>query len=90
MGTNYSVGFQYPGWHADGLLGLAFPSISSFGGTPLFHSLVYQHALPVNSFGVYLNQNYSELFIGGTNSALYQGDFTYVSLTEEVCLCRVQ
>ncbi|KAF8266882.1 acid protease [Lactarius quietus] len=77
--TTLSTAFTYPGWQPDGLLGLAFPGISMSGVTPLFITLVDQGVLPINSFGLCP----TELFIGGTNSQLYQGDFTYVNLTQE-------
>ncbi|KAI9438026.1 acid protease [Lactarius indigo] len=77
--TSYSDGFKYPGWIPDGLLGLGFPSLSAFGATPLFHTLVAQGILPTDSFGLCP----SELFIGGTNSSLYKGNFTYVPVTKE-------
>ncbi len=71
----------------DGLLGLAFPSLSrsSFSGsTPVFFTLVAQGVLPKNSFGLCP----SELYIGGTNNELHKGDFTYVPVTHEVRLCK--
>jgi len=37
---------------------------------------------------MYLAQNYSELYLGGTNNKLHNGDFTYVPLIHEVRLCR--
>ncbi|KAF8266581.1 acid protease [Lactarius quietus] len=77
--SNYSVGFTYPGWQPDGILGLAFPSLSMYGATPLFTTLVDQDVLPTNSFGLCP----TELFIGGTNSQLYKGNFTYVPVTQE-------
>jgi len=67
----------------DGLLGLAFPSMSAYGDSPLFQTLVAQGSLPANSFGMYLSQNYSELYLAGRNNKLYKGDFTYVPVTHE-------
>jgi hypothetical protein len=62
-----------------------FPEHLGYGAssTPLFNSLVAQGVLPTNSFGLCP----TELYIGGTNSHLYQGDFTYVPVTQEVRLC---
>ncbi|KAF8266582.1 acid protease [Lactarius quietus] len=78
--TSYAGGFTYPGWQPDGLVGLAFPSISGYAGaTPFFHSLVAQRVLPTNSFGLCP----TELYIGGTNSQLHKGNFTYVPVTQE-------
>lgn len=81
--TSYSAGFSFPGWVPDGLLGLGFPSISGYGATPVFHTLVAEDVLPSNSFGLCP----TELYIGGTNSQHYQGDFTYVKVTQEVRSC---
>jgi len=36
-------------------------------------------------FGIKLASNGSELFLGGTNSKLYTGNFTWVPLTNQVC-----
>ena len=83
MATSYSTGFTYPGWQPDGLLGLGFPSLSGYETTPLLSNLVAQGVLPSNSFGL----SPTELYIGGANSQLYQGDFTYVPVTQEVQLC---
>ncbi|KAF8266878.1 Asp-domain-containing protein [Lactarius quietus] len=77
--NSYSDGFTYPGWQPDGLLGLGFPSLSGCGATPLFTNLVNQRVLPKDSFGLCP----TELYIGGTNSQLYKGNFTYVPVTHE-------
>ncbi|KAF8266877.1 acid protease [Lactarius quietus] len=76
--TSYSDRFTYPGWQPDGKLGLGFPSISAYTASPLLNSLVDQRVLPKNSFGLCP----TELYIGGTNSQLYKGDFTYVPVTQ--------
>ena len=81
--TSYSDGFTYPGYQPDGMLGLGFPSLSSFKVTPPFHTLVAGHILPTNSFGLCP----SELYIGGTNNKLFKGNFTYVPVIHQVRLC---
>ena len=64
-------------------MGMAFQSISSFGASPVFQSLVSQGKVnPVFSFK--LSSSGAELYIGGSNSALYTGDFTYASVTQQV------
>ncbi|KAI9454479.1 acid protease [Lactarius psammicola] len=67
----------------DGLLGLGFQSISVYNAPPFFQTLVAQGSLPTNSFGFYLAKEGSELFLGGTNAKLHNGDFTYVPLINE-------
>ncbi|THG98286.1 hypothetical protein EW026_g3867 [Hermanssonia centrifuga] len=76
---------QFP---PDGLLGMAFPNISSFKmlktASPVFHSLIAQeHALdPVFAFKIAsAEEGSSELYVGGVNQELYQGDFTYTPVT---------
>ncbi|KAH9054927.1 acid protease [Lactarius vividus] len=81
--TSYSDGFTRRHFHPDGLLGLAFPSVSNFGAIPVFQTLIAQGSFTTNSFGVCLTHTYSELYLGGTNNKLYKGDFTYVQLTNE-------
>ncbi len=63
---------------------LAFQSISKFNGTPVFQTLISEGVVTSQVFGFKLASNGSELFLGGTNSKLYTGDFTWVSLTDEV------
>jgi cathepsin D len=66
-------------------MGLAFQSISVYNAPPLFQTLISEGVVTSQVFGIKLATSGSELFIGGTNSALYTGDFTWVSLTIEVC-----
>ncbi|KAH8982973.1 acid protease [Lactarius akahatsu] len=65
----------------DGLVGLAFPSISPYKAIPVFLTLAAQGSLPSNTFGFYFANKGSELFLGGTNNKLHDGDFTYVPVT---------
>jgi cathepsin D len=66
-------------------MGLAFQSISKFHAPPLFQTLISEGVVTSQVFGLKLASSGSELFLGGTNSALFTGDFTWVSLTNEVC-----
>ncbi len=81
--------FKLPNFPPDGLLGLAFQAISVYNAPPFFQTLVAQGSLPTNSFGFFLAKEGPELFLGGTNDKLHNGDFTYVPLTNEVRLWRV-
>ena len=81
--------FKRPNFLPDGLLGLAFQSISVYKSPPFFQTLVTQGSLPTNSFGFFLAKESPELFLGGTNDKLHNGNFTYVPLTNEVRLWRV-
>ena len=70
---------------ADGLLGLAYQTLSRFQAPSVFQSLVAQRQVPEPVFGLYLTQsNDSELFIGGVNSEHYKGSITYVPVEQQV------
>jgi cathepsin D len=80
--NHYSVDFEIAEFPPDGLVGMAFESLSVFGANPLFSTLVEQGTVaPV--FGVKLADNGSELFLGGVNPDLFTGSFGNVSLIEE-------
>jgi len=81
--SQYSTGFQSPNFPADGLLGMGFPSISVYGANPLFQSLVSSDAVPEPVFSFKLSNDSAELFVGGTDETLFEGDFTYVPVTQE-------
>ncbi|THU91893.1 aspartic protease [Dendrothele bispora CBS 962.96] len=59
----------------DGIMGLAFPSLSSIGHDPFFTTANSQGAVQSNQFSFYLADQNSELYLGGTNSDHYTGDF---------------
>jgi cathepsin D len=69
---------------ADGLMGMAFQSISAFNAPPVFQTLISEGVLTSEVFGFKLAASGSELFLGGTNSKLYTGNFTWVPLTNQV------
>jgi len=83
--TLYSSGFESSNFPADGLMGMAFESISVYDAPPVFQTLISEGVLTSPIFGFKFATSGSELFLGGTNSALYTGDFTWVPLTNEVC-----
>jgi len=64
---------------------MAFRSISVYNAPPVFQTLISEGVLTSSVFGFKFATSGSELFLGGTNSALYTGDFTWVLLTDEVC-----
>ncbi|KAI0061612.1 Asp-domain-containing protein [Artomyces pyxidatus] len=79
----YSEGFESSEFPADGLMGMGFESISDYNANPLFQTLVSQNKVEDASFGFYFADSGSELYLGGTNSDLYTGDFTYIPVTQE-------
>ncbi|KAH7907902.1 aspartic peptidase domain-containing protein [Hygrophoropsis aurantiaca] len=86
VASSYSTGLASSQFPADGLMGMAFQSISDYNASPFFQTLVDGDAVVAPTFAFKLAQNGSELFLGGHNPALYQGDFTYVPVTKEASL----
>lgn len=75
----------------DGVLGLAFDSISVDHVTPVWYNLLSQNLVPKPVFAFWLNRNMSaadgqggELVLGGVDPSHYTGDFTYVPLSNEL------
>ena len=62
---------------ADGILGLAFPSLSSIHAPPFVNSAKDQGAIKDSVFGFKIAKSSSELYIGGTDSSMYTGDLEY-------------
>jgi len=73
----------------DGVLGLAFQSISVDHATPVWYNLLSQKLVPQPVFSFYLNRvnmtpgNGGELVLGGVDSSHYTGAFTYTPLTNQ-------
>uniref|UniRef100_A0A8C3HYH9 Peptidase A1 domain-containing protein n=1 Tax=Chrysemys picta bellii TaxID=8478 RepID=A0A8C3HYH9_CHRPI len=71
----------------DGILGLAFPSISSSGATPpIFDNMIKEGLLSQDLFSVYLSSNNkrgSFVMFGGIDSSYYSGSLNWIPLTAE-------
>ncbi|XP_012633780.1 pepsin A [Microcebus murinus] len=70
----------------DGILGLAYPSISSSGATPVFDNLWDQGLVSQDLFSVYLSSNDqsgSVVMFGGIDSSYYTGELNWVPVTSE-------
>jgi phytepsin len=72
----------------DGILGLAFSSISVDSVTPVFYNMMSQSLVPAPLFGVWLNRAGTtaaggELDLGGIDASHYTGSINYVPLTNE-------
>lgn len=71
----------------DGLMGLAFESISVDHATPVWYNLLSQNLVPNPVFAFYLNRQNSsagmggELVLGGVDPKHYTGQFTWAPLT---------
>lgn len=85
--ANYSAGLDITQFPPDGLMGMGFQSISLMHARPVFQTLVDEHAVecPMFAFKLTNDCSGSELFLGGVNQNLYNGEFTWVTLTDEVC-----
>ncbi|KAG1747412.1 Asp-domain-containing protein [Suillus lakei] len=72
--TSYSSGFNISAYLPDGLLGLAWPSLSVYPAGPVFNTLINQNVIKDKIFGIALSSQpgKSELSIGGTNTAFYK------------------
>ncbi|KAH9041267.1 acid protease [Lactarius pseudohatsudake] len=81
--TTYSRAFESDRFPVDGLLGMAYTSLSNYGASPVFQSLLSQSQVSTPVFGFYLAESGSELYIGGTNQDLYTGSFTYMPVTTQ-------
>uniref|UniRef100_A0AAQ6IQN0 Peptidase A1 domain-containing protein n=2 Tax=Anabas testudineus TaxID=64144 RepID=A0AAQ6IQN0_ANATE len=72
----------------DGVLGMAYPSISVAQVTPVFDTAMAAKLLPQNIFSFYINRNPKatvggELILGGTDPQYYTGDLHYVNVTRK-------
>ncbi|KAJ8265843.1 hypothetical protein COCON_G00149420 [Conger conger] len=71
---------------ADGILGLAFPSISSSHATPVFDNMMNERLVSQNLFSVYLSSNSesgSEVDFGGIDGNHYTGSIAWIPLSSE-------
>ncbi|CAF3328194.1 unnamed protein product [Rotaria socialis] len=72
----------------DGILGLAFPSLTSDGEKPFFYNMWSQGLIPQAIFSFYLNPDTNatsggELIFGGADPSKYTGSITYISVSIE-------
>jgi len=74
----------------DGILGLAFDSISVDHVTPVWYNMLAQHLVTQPVFAFWLNRDPNapsgkggELVLGGVDQNHYTGDFTYVPVTKQ-------
>uniref|UniRef100_G3NZN2 Peptidase A1 domain-containing protein n=1 Tax=Gasterosteus aculeatus TaxID=69293 RepID=G3NZN2_GASAC len=72
----------------DGVLGMAYPSISVANVTPVFDTAMAAKLLPQDVFSFYISRDPTaavggELMLGGTDPKYYTGDLHYVNVTRK-------
>ncbi|XP_070795836.1 gastricsin-like [Pituophis catenifer annectens] len=72
----------------DGILGLAYPSISSGGATTVMQGMIQENLIDAPVFSFYLSQQPSvqdggSLIFGGVDSNLYSGQINWSPVTQE-------
>lgn len=65
-------------------MGMGFQTISDYDASPVFQTLVSEGQVIDPAFSFKLSSSGAELYIGGSNSALYTGSFTYTPVTVQV------
>ncbi|GAA5916784.1 hypothetical protein JCM5296_007388, partial [Sporobolomyces johnsonii] len=74
----------------DGVLGMAYETISNSGETPWFQTAYSEGLVSQNSFSFLLgNASDGELHLGGTDESKYQGSINYTPVTQQGCTYRV-
>ncbi|KAF9321561.1 hypothetical protein BGZ91_004508 [Linnemannia elongata] len=83
VATQYSSGLESNQFPVDGILGMAFESISSFQALPVAQPLIAQGQMDKPVFSFKLAASGSELYLGGVNGALFTGNFTYTPVIQQ-------
>nr|XP_020641745.1 cathepsin D-like [Pogona vitticeps] len=74
--------------HFDGVLGLAYPSLSVTNTLPVFDNIINQGLVENPMFSFFLNrgndfENGGELILGGIDHSLYKGSIHWVNVTKQ-------
>jgi len=69
----------------EGILGLAFPSMSANQVTPFFDTVIQQKALEKNEFSIYFNRDVPQanaIFWGGVDKRFYNGEIEFFPVSD--------
>ncbi|KAF9226999.1 acid protease [Gyrodon lividus] len=83
VASHYSDGFRKGQFPADGVLGMAFQALSVNNESPVFQTFVTEGQTDEPVFAFSLAAAAPELYIGGTNRAMYTGDFTWTQVIQQ-------
>jgi len=83
-----TISDDFLGTKYDGILGLAFTSLSNNHVTPPFVNMLKQNLVEEPIFSFYINRDQTariggEITFGGSDPSKYSGDFTYLPLVEQ-------
>ncbi|KAF9218703.1 acid protease [Gyrodon lividus] len=81
--VHYSQNLQIEHFPGDGLLGMAFQTLSRYNQRPFVQNLVNEHRTGEPVFAFNFAAPGPELYLGGTNPAMYTGDFTWTPVTQQ-------
>ncbi|KAF9220239.1 acid protease [Gyrodon lividus] len=82
VASHYSHGLRIARFLPDGLMGMAFQSVSVFNESPVFQTLVAQGRTDEPVFAFSLAATRAELYIGGTNPNMYTGNFAWAQVIQ--------
>ncbi|OJT04403.1 Aspartic protease [Trametes pubescens] len=77
------AGYQASQFGADGIMGMGFPEISRFSSESVVSKLLQPFASGSRIFAFRLDNDNPELTVGRMDKSLYEGDITYMPVTDE-------
>lgn len=71
--------------HFEGIIGLAFPEMSSTGKVPLYENIMSQYKMKHNEFSIYISRDhsYSALIFGGVDTRFFEGSIYMFPVVRE-------
>ena len=80
-----AIGDVFYSFHADGIVGLAFPAMSLTQGTTIIDIMVEREVLPYPLFSVFLGRNPDSSFLlfGDIDANYYSGEIEYFPVVSD-------